>query len=440
MLNLFRMLRSRRIGVMLAAIMMFTLALIPLLAAPVNAASSESGLSTHGLYSELKSGKRIWKEKNYVTPEKPTVYLTFDDGPSRLTGQVLDILRDENVKATFFVLGKQVEAYPELVRRALQEGHAIGNHTYNHVYKDLYSGAESFWNQVQKTENIIEEYAGVRPTLVRAPGGTFGNFDAFYFYYMDQAGYEVHDWNMDSGDSVRQGVPESEIIQTVKKGPFRDEVILLMHDGTGHEQTVKALPEIISLFKEKGYAFAPLNEEVRPVHFSAGKVKWARTLKESAHQLLLAEAGEHWNALTVKAVPEAPAQLPLQIALGDVEVQLTPEQYRLEEGRYQVPLRAVIEAMGGHIEWQGTDRTAVARYGMYRAEYDFSQHELRMKDGGKETVYHMPPMELREGTVYVPLQETLELLGCRVAAEEEHAEMKRVSASLSGGLLVKLDY
>ncbi|MFE5324254.1 polysaccharide deacetylase family protein [Paenibacillus sp. NPDC056579] len=438
MLNLFRMLRSRRIGLWLTAIMMCTLALMPLSAMPAQAADDVNRMSAHQSYSELTSGKRIWEEKAYVTPERPTVYLTFDDGPSKLTGEVLDILRDENVKATFFVLGQQVESHPELVRRAVEEGHAIGNHTYNHQYNEIYSSAEAFWNQVEKTESRLEEYAGIKPRLVRAPGGTFGNFDAFYFYYMDQAGYEVHDWNIDSGDSSRQGVPASEIVQTVKKGPFRHEVILLMHDGTGHEQTVKALPEIISLFKQKGYAFAPLTETVQPVHFSSGKVKWGRAINEPLHQKLLAGAGAHRASIAMESA--AVKQSPLLLSLGGKDVLLDPEQYRMAEGSYQVPLRVLIEGMGGHIEWKQEERTAVARYGMYRAEYDFSRHELRMMDSGKETSYHLPQMELREGTVYVPLQDTVELLGCRVTEEEESKEMKHVRAVDSAGLAFMLDY
>lgn len=437
--NRFRMLRLQRGGPLSAAVLLLMLVVLTIFDATGHAAAvNEVDEGAHGRYSELKSGTRIWEHKAYVTPEQPTVYLTFDDGPSKLTDQVLDILRDEDVKGTFFVLGKQVESHPQLVRRAVQEGHAIGNHTYDHVYKDIYSGAESFWNQIQQTEQSLEKHAGVKPRLVRAPGGTFGNFDAFYFYYMDQAGYEVHDWNIDSGDSARPGVPASDIVRTVSKGPFRHEVIVLMHDGTGHEQTVKALPEIIRLFKKKGYAFASLDERVKPVHFSAGKVKWARTVTEQAHRKLLAEAERH--RIDMEQEEKALEPLPLQISFGDDGLLLSPGQYRLKDGRYEVPLRLLIESMGGRIDWRAADRTAVVRYGMYGAEYDFSQHELRAKDGGKETAYHIPQMVLREGTVYVPLRETLELLGCRIADERASGEGRFVSVRTSGGMMAKLDF
>ncbi|WP_282939419.1 polysaccharide deacetylase [Paenibacillus sp. RC67] len=452
MLNSFRTLLKRGIGLFMAVILLCSLVLFSAPDATVHA--SDSHASTHALYNELKSGKTIWKDKEYVSPEQPTVYLTFDDGPSPLTGKVLDILKKEDVKATFFVLGGEAKSHPELVRRAVEEGHAIGNHTYNHVYKELYSGFETFWNQIQKTEDILDEQVGIRPRLVRAPGGTYSNFDAFYFYYLDQAGYEVYDWNIDSGDSARPGVPASEILQTVKKGPFKQEVILLMHDGTGHEQTIKALPDIIKLFKDKGYAFAPISPQVPPIHFPVGKLKWTRGTTETTHQKLLAEASEHLLAVggtgmagaqqaggdTKLPNSESSKQVPLEISLGDTILHLDPDQYRLSDGHYQVPLRLLVEGMDGQIEWQERNRTAVVRYGMHAADYDFSRQELRVKTGGKETTYHMAHMELLNGTVYVPLRETLEMLGNQIISFGEENGLRQVKARLSGGFMTKLGF
>lgn len=450
MFNSFRALLMRGVGLGMAVILLCSLVLFAAPDAMVQAADTDA--SGHALYNELKSGKMVWKDKEYVSPEQPTVYLTFDDGPSPLTAKVLDILKKEDVKATFFVLGGEAKSRPELIRRAVEEGHAIGNHTYNHVYKELYSSAETFWNQVQNTEDILDELVGTRPRLVRAPGGTYSNFDAFYFYYLDQAGYEVYDWNIDSGDSARPGVPASEILQTVKKGPFKQEVILLMHDGTGHEQTVKALPDIIKVFKDRGYAFAPLTTQVAPIHFPIGKLKWTRGTSESLHQKLLAEAAGHLLAVEgdkgeaaappeeKPPVKEAANQVPLEIALGDKTLQLNPDQYRLSDGHYQVPLRPLIEGMDGQIEWNQRDRTALVRYGMYAADYDFSRHELRVKAGGKETTYHMAQMELINGTVYVPLRDTLEMLGNQITAFGEESGLRQVKARLNRGFMMKLAF
>ncbi|WP_079913811.1 polysaccharide deacetylase [Paenibacillus sp. 32352] len=443
MFNSLRAFFIRGAGFLLAIMLLSSLVLIPVPEASAYAADSDEGsLGAHALYNELKSGKMVWKDKEYVSPEQPTVYLTFDDGPSPLTGKVLDILKKEDVKATFFVLGGEAKSHPDLVRRALEEGHAIGNHTYNHVYKELYSGVENFWKQIQRTEDILNEQVGIRPRLVRAPGGTYSNFDAFYFYYLDQAGYEIYDWNIDSGDSARPGVSASEIVQTVKKGPFKNEVILLMHDGTGHEQTVKALPDIIRLFKDKGYAFASLTPQVPPIHFPIGKLKWNRSTSESTHQTLAAEAAEHLAAIEERheSADPGPEPIPLEIALGDNILHLDPEQYQWTDGHYQVPLRLLIEGMGGEIGWQQQNRTATVRYGMYAAEYDFSRHELRLKAGGKETTYHLPVMKLVNGSVYVPLRETMEMLGNQIVSFDEEDALRHVKVKLNGGFMTRLGF
>ncbi|CAG7648921.1 hypothetical protein PAESOLCIP111_05734 [Paenibacillus solanacearum] len=415
-------------------------------------AQAPAGAGGSDVYAALKSGQRVETEKSYVTPEKPTVYLTFDDGPSKQTPQVLDILREEDVKGTFFVLGEQVKARPELARRIVQEGHAIGNHTYNHVYKELYSDFSVFWEQIQRTEQAVEDAAGIRPRMVRAPGGTFGNFDPFYFYYLDQAGYEIYDWNIDSGDSARVGVPAKEIVQTVAKGPFRHEVVVLMHDSSGHGETVKALPQIIALFKSKGYQFEVLSPQVKPIHFSNGKPKWSRSVSEQGFEKFVSAASEHqhivWGGLQEDGGTEPGMETELPPPTAIASAGLAPEdaggaekltirmdgraltlekgEFRLHNGAYIVPLRKLGEAMGAKIEWLGERRTAQIAYGLYTLEYDWSRHELRV---GSPRPSHsaadthaavkrvaLPDMELIDGTMYVPLRSTVEWLGDAIAA------------------------
>ncbi|CAG7657751.1 polysaccharide deacetylase family protein [Paenibacillus allorhizosphaerae] len=398
------------------------------------------------VYAALKSGQRVELEKNYRTPDKPTVYLTFDDGPSKQTPQVLDILKQEEVKGTFFVLGEQVQAQQELVRRMVREGHAVGNHTYNHVYKELYADFSAFWGQIQRTEQAVEDAAGVRPRMVRAPGGTFGNFDPFYFYYLDQAGYEIYDWNIDSGDSARVGVPAKEIYDTVAKGPFRHEVVVLMHDSSGHGETVKALPQIIALFKSKGYQFEVLSPEVKPIHFSNGKPKWSRSVSPQGFDKFVNAAAEHqhtaWAELeedggtepgmTIEPPPptaiasagpssEAIGPDKLAIRMDERTLVLDKGDFRLHDGSYVVPLRKLGETMGASIEWLGEQRTAKITYGLYTAEYDMSKHELRIEQHhaadthGSMKRIALPDMELIDGTLYVPLRYTVEWLGDSIA-------------------------
>lgn len=248
--------------------------------------------NNEAVFQQLLDGERLLKQRSFKEIEKPTIYLTFDDGPSKLTPQVLDILKAEDVKATFFVLGQLAESRKELLKRINDEGHAIGNHTYSHNYSKLYTSFSTYWNEIQKTENILDEIVGKRPSIVRTPGGTYKNWDPFYFFYMDQADYIVYDWNIDSGDSKRVGVPSNEIIQNVKKSKLNNKLILLMHDGTGHENTVKALPEIIHYYKEKGYQFSRLTEEIEPVIHPRTTTRWERENEFDKRSLFVREKVE----------------------------------------------------------------------------------------------------------------------------------------------------
>ncbi|WP_010502474.1 polysaccharide deacetylase [Paenibacillus elgii] len=453
----------RMISTVWTSMLCLTILWLTVLTNTAGAAPGHEG--EEALFTQLKSGKRMATEKNYTPAEKPTVYLTFDDGPSKLTPKVLDILRKEDVRATFFVLGEQVQERPNIAKRIVEDGHALGNHTYNHVYQELYSDFRVFWEQVQKTENILLETTGVRPRFIRAPGGTYGNFDAFYFYYLGQAGYETYDWTIDSEDARRTGMTADQIVRTVEKGPFGNEVMVLMHDGSGHDETVKALPRIIRLFKEKGYAFASLTPEVKPVQFSGGKPKWSRTETRESFDNLLAAAHEHrelWTAEdlppdkddALKALPSSSAAIAyaevgqkggpdrLNVHLGDRTLAFTKEQFRFRDGSYRVPLRPLIAAMGGTVEWNAERRTAVVRYGAITAEYDLARQELRVRrpaaewDAEAKTRIHpFPEMELANGTLYVPLRQTLELLGDRMLSSDVPHERGtvEVQAAVYGG-------
>lgn len=281
-------------------------------------AAAAAGGSAHAaeLYKTLSSGKRIPLDP--PAPSSPadssdgglTVYLTFDDGPSKLTPEVLDILRQEEVKATFFEVGELARLRPEIVKRVVAEGHALGNHSYNHVYKELYGSYGGFWNQIGRTEDILRQITGIRTSLLRPPGGSYTNFDSFYFYLLEQAGYRVFDWNVDSSDATGRGVPAESIEKAVKKAPLKNRMVVLMHDGAGHEETVKALPAIIRHFKENGYRFEKLDSEASPVQFRLGKVKWQRTMGSDQFAKLLDASLKHAALYEKNGVKLAQANTP----------------------------------------------------------------------------------------------------------------------------------
>ena len=196
----------------------------------------------------------------YLEPydAESTVYLTFDDGPDdKITPQILDILKAEGVKATFYVCGDMVEAYPDVLRRMFNEGHAIGNHSYDHRYDDLYKSPWSFMEQIIKTDIAIKNVIGVRPFIIRAPGGV-GMFSANYWTMVEDCGYIEHDWNALTEDATPSKPNASTQINNVLKylgdDPPRS-VIILMHSSADKTETVKALPELIHFLRDWGYKF-----------------------------------------------------------------------------------------------------------------------------------------------------------------------------------------
>ena len=193
------------------------------------------------------------------------IYLTFDDGPDpQNTPIILDILKENNVKATFFVLGTEVNKYPELLKRAYDEGHAIGNHSYNHIYKELYQSEHTYAEQLHLNDDIIKSVINVRPHISRAPGGSAGSFTKAYWDLLKEQGYIEVGWNISSGDASSANAEQilnNITAQTQKNDFLWSHAILLMHDGRNHAETAKALPNIIKFYKEMGFEFQIINSK-----------------------------------------------------------------------------------------------------------------------------------------------------------------------------------
>ncbi|MGL5379271.1 polysaccharide deacetylase family protein [Clostridium sp.] len=203
--------------------------------------------------------------------EEKNVFLTFDDGPSPLTKEVLDILEEKDVQATFFVLGTRIEEAPEsknTLRRILKEGNAIANHSYSHSMQKLYPGnsvdVNYFMEEFYKTNSLIREAVGeeFNTRILRMPGG----YNSRVFYNdpnlpkfdsrLSEDGVVSLDWNALNGDAegIMYSVEEMiEYIETSSEG--LNNVVVLMHDTYGKEKTVEALPYVIDFYKERGYEF-----------------------------------------------------------------------------------------------------------------------------------------------------------------------------------------
>ena len=182
-------------------------------------------------------------------------YLTFDDGPdAENTPAILDILRDEQVKATFYVIGKNAETHPDAIMRIFAEGHAIGNHSYDHNYDRLYASVDDYLDEMEQTDEVIHNIIGVRPLVTRAPGGgTY--FTEEYLLSLIENGYVTHDWNVSSADTDPNDPTAQDFVDNIESQSIMENAIILMHCSQGHEETVKALPQIIQVLRDKGYTF-----------------------------------------------------------------------------------------------------------------------------------------------------------------------------------------
>ena len=198
--------------------------------------------------------------------EGKRISLTFDDGPTEhFTPQVLDILREHQVPATFFVCGKNVEKYPDLLRRIVAEGHALGNHTYSHLYL-YFKSRRRMAEEIDRTQVMIEKVVGVRPTFFRPPYGArwFGLVPTLL-----ERGMHLVMWSA-AGYDWRKEVPD--ITWAALRG-LKPGAVILLHDGRetrpaaeiDRTHTVSALPAIIAGARQQGYTFAPLRDFL-PTH------------------------------------------------------------------------------------------------------------------------------------------------------------------------------
>lgn len=189
-------------------------------------------------------------------------FLTFDDGPTKeITSQILDILKEKKVKATFFVVGKMAENEKELLIREKNEGHAIANHSYSHDYKQLYSNPKNFVDDINTADAAIKNILGEHESkLMRFPGGSFGKQREIYRQAVTEAGYHYIDWNALNGDAEGKGNwPVEKLVQNIKTtSAGKNRLVILMHDAPLKQTTVQALPEIIDYLKAQGYTFKTL--------------------------------------------------------------------------------------------------------------------------------------------------------------------------------------
>ncbi|WP_411828859.1 polysaccharide deacetylase family protein [Paenibacillus larvae] len=197
-------------------------------------------------------------EKKDGKPAGKVVYLTFDDGPSKLTGQFLDVLKEHGIKATFFMIGNNLKntSLQKNVQRAVKEGHYVGGHSMTHDSKKLYDGGQ-FVPEMKETLSLIHDITGTSPKLVRPPYGSAPGLKIEQIRnQIAKAGIKVWDWTIDSKDWSLKDNPK-QIVENIKKATTEDLEVVLMHEKP---ETLQVLPEIIAFYKQKGYQFAVYND------------------------------------------------------------------------------------------------------------------------------------------------------------------------------------
>ena len=209
--------------------------------------------------SENQAGGQYtpWTDKR--TDGTKIAYLTFDDGPSVNTEKILNILNQNNVKASFFLIGKNAENNSNLVKEEVADGEVVGNHTYSHQlsYKE---GPDVFVNDINRCQDILKSILGpsYKLKLVRFPGGSFGQRIVPFRDAVTKAGYRFIDWNDEIGDADGYDLPVPILLNNLKKYTLQNTVVILMHDAGAKTTTVQALPQIIQYLKAKGYSFDTL--------------------------------------------------------------------------------------------------------------------------------------------------------------------------------------
>ena len=197
------------------------------------------------------------------------VYLTFDDGPSIYTDQILDVLKEYHVKATFFVVGKTEARYEAVYRRIVDEGHTLGMHSFSHKYNEIYASEEAFAADLEALRSFLKEKTGVECRFSRFPGGssnTVSNVDMNRLItYLNEQGITYFDWNISSGDATSGYISKNRIIQNCTESLANYETaVILLHDSGEREETVKALPELIEKIQEmENTVLLPISEETK---------------------------------------------------------------------------------------------------------------------------------------------------------------------------------
>lgn len=232
---------------------------------------------------EVKTTKAPKKASTAEPTIKPTddtttkkVYLTFDDGPGSQTRKILDILKKNHVKATFFVTGKEDASSKKIYQRIVKEGHTLAMHSYSHIQDVIYDSKEAFEKDLKQINRCLYEATGVHTKFYRFPGGSSTQNTSLpiqnFIDVLKKNHYLYLDWNVISPDINNANATKEQVVTGVMQGvDAYDTAVVLMYDVADKPMTVKALPSIIKQIKAKNYELLPVDESMILIQHNNGK-------------------------------------------------------------------------------------------------------------------------------------------------------------------------
>lgn len=235
-------------------------------------------LSDEEIYSKYKEmieekKQRLIEEEERKKVEaanaKKTIYLTFDDGPNQYTLKILDTLKEYHAKATFFMLEGNMKKNREIVKRIIEEGHAVGLHGVTHVKEKVYASTHSILNEMNIANNTLEKLTDQRTLLVRVPYGSKPYMKKEQLEALESWGYRMWDWNVDSGDSRKSNMPPDTIVDSTKAQinqiqKSQKTPVVLFHDL---KTTSQALPTLLEYLNDNDYDIKPITPDLQPMNW-----------------------------------------------------------------------------------------------------------------------------------------------------------------------------
>lgn len=213
------------------------------------------------------------KSKTTSSSNRKVIYLTFDDGPSSIVSiDILNILKQEQIKGTFFVVGSMIKGKEPVLKRMHAEGHSIGLHTYSHQYNQIYASEDAFISEMLATSEEINKVIGIQPKIIRFPYGSKPHLNESFLKKLHANNFKIYDWNVGISDGIKPNAsPEAFISEATTASNGISYVVFLMHCNNTNINTYKALPQIIDHYKKLGYEFKAITKDTPEFYWHPSK-------------------------------------------------------------------------------------------------------------------------------------------------------------------------